>query len=295
MSTLLVLAAGMGSRYGGLKQVDPVGPAGEILLEYSVFDALRAGFTDVCFVIRHDIEQAFHESIGSRLEGRVPFRYAYQELDAQLPQGFTPPAGRTKPWGTGHAILCAREQVREPAVAINADDFYGAEAYRLAAAQLASGSTDYAMIGFRLGNTLSEHGSVSRGLCQTDGEGYLKSVEEHTKIEKTDTGAVSQPSGLALTGDEIVSMNFWVFRPDLFTELERQFAEFLAAQGQELKSEFYIPFVMDRIIKEGRNRVKVLASPDPWFGVTYPEDKPRVVQEIRALSEAGVYPSPLWK
>lgn len=285
----------MGSRYGGLKQVDPVGPAGEILLEYSVFDAVRAGFDDVCFVIRKDLEEAFHESIGRRLEGKVPFRYAYQELFAQLTAGFTPPDGRSKPWGTGHAILCARDQVQGPAVAINADDFYGAEAYRLAAQHLASGTRDYAMIGFRLGNTLSEHGSVSRGLCQTDAQGYLQSVEEHTKIEKTGGGAVSQPSGLQLTGDEIVSMNFWAFFPDLFAELERQFADFLREQGQELKSEFYIPFVMDRIIKEGRGRVKVIASSDPWFGVTYPEDKPRVVAEIQALVEAGKYPNPLWK
>ncbi len=287
MSTLLVLAAGMGSRYGGLKQVDPVGPAGEILLEYSVFDALRAGFQDVVFVIRRDIEEAFHESIGRRLEGKIPFRYAYQELDAALPAGFTIPAGRTKPWGTGHAILCAREQVTGPAVAINADDFYGAQAYKLAAGY----SDSYAMVGFRLGNTLSEHGSVSRGLCQVDAEGYLTSVEEHTKIEPRGTGAVSLPSGLELTGDEIVSMNFWAFGPQLFEELETQFSEFLATQGQELKSEFYIPFVMDRIIKSGRGKVRVFASSDPWFGVTYPEDKPRVVASVAALD----YPSPLWK
>lgn len=291
MTTLLVLAAGMGSRYGGLKQVDPVGPDGEILLEYSVFDAVRAGFSDVCFVIRRDIEEAFHESIGRRLEGRVPFRYSYQELDAELPAGFERPADRTKPWGTGHAILCARGQVSGPAVAINADDFYGAEAYRLAADHLASESKDYAMIGFRLGNTLSEHGSVSRGLCQCNAEGFLDSVVEHTRIESRGGGcAVS--GDLELTGNEVVSMNFWAFQPDLFAELERQFADFLAAHGREQKSEFYIPFVMDRLIREGRGRVRVLTSSDPWFGVTYPEDKPRVVEEIRALTS---YPSPLWK
>ena len=290
-TTLLVLAAGMGSRYGGLKQVDPVGPAGEILLEYSVYDALRAGIGRVCFIIRRDIEDAFHESIGKRLEGKVPFSYAYQELDAQLPAGFTRPASRTKPWGTGHAILCARDQIQGPAVAINADDFYGATAYRLAADHLATGTPDYAMVGFRLGNTLSEHGSVSRGLCQSGPDGYLESVVEHTKIERRGRGAVSLPEGRELTGDETVSMNFWAFQPDLFPELERQFREFLEAQGQQEKSEFYIPFVMDRIIQEGRGKVRQLTSPDPWFGVTYPEDKPRVVQEIAALD----YPSPLWK
>jgi len=293
--TLVVLAAGMGSRYGGLKQVDPVGPGGEILLEYSVFDALRAGFDRVVCVIRHDLQQAFEENIGSRLRGRVRLDYAYQEL-TDLPEGFTLPPQRNKPWGTGQAIWAARHVVDRPFLAINADDYYGPESYRLLARQLQQGDTPYSMAGFRLANTLSEYGSVSRGVCQSDAEGWLQSVVEHTKIARQGDKILSleTPGGpQPLSGEELVSMNFWGLSPQIFEELHQQFRDFLATQPGE-KGELYIPSVLDRVIREQRARVKVLSSPECWFGVTYPDDKPRVVAEIRQRINQGQYPEMLW-
>ncbi len=295
MLSLVVLAAGMGSRYGGLKQVDPVGPHGEILLEYSVYDALEAGFERVVCVIRRDLEQAFEEHIGSRLRGKIRLDYAYQEL-TDLPKGCSPVPERTKPWGTGQAIWAARDLVQESFLAINADDYYGPKSYQLLSDHLKN-SKSYAMAGFRLANTLSEFGSVSRGICHTDAQGHLQGVVEHTKIERSANGAVSQEAEggpQQLSGEEVVSMNFWGLQPSIFQELEAQFRIFLNS-NPGAKGELYIPSVLDRVIREGRGQVQVLTSPESWFGVTYPDDKPRVVEEVRKRIAAGQYPEQLWK
>jgi len=298
--TLLVLAAGMGSRYGGLKQIDPIGPNNEIIIDYSVFDCLKANFGKVVFVIRKDIEDMFKEHIGSRFTGIIPVEYAYQEL-TDLPNGYKAPKKREKPWGTGHAIFAARNVINEPFTVINADDFYGENAFALISKKLSkiskSAIDEYFMVGFVLKNTLSEHGHVSRGVCQLSKDHYLENVVERTNIFKTETGAeviLDDGSKLELTGNEIVSMNFWGFTPTIFNHLERQFIAFLDEKGQELKSEFYIPTVVDTLIREGKAKVEVLTSKDSWFGVTYPEDKEQVVNSIRALIDKGVYPSKLY-
>lgn len=294
--TLLVLAAGMGSRYGGLKQIDPVGPAGETIIDYSIFDAMRAGFGKLVFVIRHDIENAFREAIGARFEKRLPVEYVFQELD-KLPPGFSVPPKRTKPWGTGQAILMAADVIREPFAAINADDFYGAASFRVLAEHLRSGSADYAMVGFVLRNTLSEFGSVARGVCRVDANGYLEGVTELTKIEKDGNGAkYTDASGAVqrLSGDEPVSMNMWGFTPSLFAHLREQLIEFLKQHGQEEKSEMYIPMVVNELVRARQERCKVLRSTDSWFGVTYREDRPFVVEGIRKLIARGGYPEKLW-
>ncbi|HTB96220.1 MAG TPA: sugar phosphate nucleotidyltransferase [Terracidiphilus sp.] len=294
--TLLVLAAGMGSRYGGLKQIDPVGPNGEAIMDYSVFDALRAGFGKLVFVIRKDIETAFHEAIGSRFEKRVPVEYAFQELD-DLPAGFTVPAGRTKPWGTTQALLSATKLIREPFAAINADDFYGEESYRVLAEHLTSGTGEYAMVGFVLRKTLSDFGSVARGVCQVDDGGYLKGVVEMTSIERDGEGAKSvDGTGAAtkLSGDEPVSMNMWGFTPQILEQLGALFTDFLKRGGTELKSECYLPSSVNELVQTGEAKVKVLRSSDQWFGVTYRDDRPRVVDSIQQLIRAGRYPEKLW-
>lgn len=298
--TLLVLAAGMGSRYGGLKQIDPIGPNGEIIIDYSIFDAVKAGFGKVVFVIRKDIEDMFKEHIGSRFEGIIPVEYAYQQLD-DLPAGFSVPEGRAKPWGTGHAIFAARDVVKEPFAVINADDFYGESAYALIAEKLSkiteSEKELYSMVGFVLSNTLSENGYVSRGVCELGTNSELTTVVERTNIVKTASGAeatLEDGSKLPLTGDEVVSMNFWGFTPSLFGYLETMFTDFLKEKGSELKSEFYIPFVVDELIQDGKAEVEVLTSRDSWFGVTYPEDKEAVVNSVRSLVEMGVYPNTLF-
>lgn len=285
------MAAGMGSRYGGLKQIDAVGPAGETIIDYSIYDALRAGFTRLVFVIRHDIEAPFREAIGSKFEKRIAVDYVFQELD-KLPSGFTIPAGRTKPWGTTQAIILAEDTVHEPFAAINADDFYGRESFQVLADFLRAGGNEYAMVGYTLRNTLSEHGSVSRGVCVCDADGYLKSVDELTKIEKQDRGAHAE--GRVLTGDEPVSMNFWGFTPALFPLLRTQFEAFLRRGGQELKSECYIPTTVNELVAAGKIRLKVLRTPSSWFGVTYKEDKPHVASSIRQLISRGDYPEKLW-
>ncbi|MFN8613883.1 MAG: NTP transferase domain-containing protein [Vulcanimicrobiota bacterium] len=295
MLTLVVLAAGMGSRYGGLKQVDPVGPHGEILLEYSVYDALRAGFDRVVCVIRHDLETAFEEHIGSRLRDKVKLEYAYQEL-SDIPAGCPAQPERSKPWGTGQAIWATRRLIEGPFLAINADDFYGLRSYQLLGQHLSQPQAAYAMAGFRLANTLSEFGSVSRGICELDADGWLQRVVEHTKIERSQQGAISQEAEGGphnLTGEEVVSMNFWGLQPTIFPELESQFRTFLNSNPGG-KGELYIPSVLDRVIREGRGRVQVLTSPESWFGVTYPDDKPRVVEEVRQRIAAGQYPEQLW-
>jgi UTP-glucose-1-phosphate uridylyltransferase len=294
--TLLILAAGMGSRYGGLKQIDPVGPNGETIIDYSIYDALRAGFGKLVFVIRHDFEKAFKEIVGARFEKRVPVEYVYQELD-KLPPGFSVPAGRTKPWGTTHAILLAEDAIREPFAAINADDFYGREAYQVLARHLTSGTPDYAMVGFVLRNTLSDHGTVARGVSRVDGNDYLTSIVEMLKIEPDGNGAKDTGADgriTKLTGDEAVSMNFWGFTPTVFGQLRDHFTAFLKKSGQEQKSECYIPATVGELVTAGQAKVKVLRTNDSWFGVTYREDRPRVVESIRKLIARGVYPEKLW-
>ena len=290
------MAAGMGSRYGGLKQIDPVGPNGETIIDYSIYDALRAGFGKLVFIIRQDIEAQFREIIGARFEQRIAVEYVFQELD-KLPPGFAVPSGRTKPWGTTHAILMAAESVREPFAAINADDFYGAEGYCLLAQHFASGSPDYAMVGFILRNTLSDFGSVARGVCRVDDDGFLQTVSELTKIERDGAAAKNTDATgqiTRLTGDEAVSMNMWGFTPALFAQLQTGFTAFLKKNGGELKSESYIPSAVNELVVAGRARVKVLRTNDSWFGVTYREDRPRVVENIRQLIARGDYPEKLW-
>ncbi len=298
--TLLILAAGMGSRYGGLKQLDAMGPSGEVVLDYSVFDAIRAGFGKVVFVIRRDFEEQFRTQIGAKFGDRIAVEYAFQDLH-DLPVGHSVPEGRTKPWGTAHALLSAEKVIHEPFLMINADDFYGRDAFAKIAQDLITprpndGKSHYSMVGYYLKNTLSDHGSVSRGVCSRDDQGMLSSVLEMTKIFKTDSGAENRESEPAqpLTGEEIVSMNFFGFTPDIFMHLRAAFSEFLAQHGTDLKAECYAPKVVNDLIQVGKAEVKVLESNDSWFGVTYPEDKADVVAAIRALVEAGAYPPNLW-
>jgi dTDP-glucose pyrophosphorylase len=287
----LVLAAGMGSRYGGLKQIDPVGPNGETIIDYSIYDAQRAGFGKVVFVIRRQIEAPFREAIGRRFENRLAVEYVFQELD-KLPAGASVPPGRTRPWGTTHALLMADGVIHEPFAAINADDFYGRDSFRVLADYLRTGADDYAMVGFVLRSTLSEHGSVSRGVCERDAEGYLCAVTELTKIEKDGTGAVAE--GRRLSGDEIVSMNFWGFTPTVFPQSRRIFEEFLQQSRGDPKSECFIPNTVSALIATGQARVRVLQSRSHWFGVTYHEDRPLVAESVRRLVSRGEYPTRLW-
>lgn len=295
-TALTVLAAGMGSRYGGLKQIDPVGPNGEIILDYSIFDAMRGGFNKVVFIIRKDIEKDFREVVSKRWESKVEVEYVFQQLDA-IPLPYKVPEGRTKPWGTGHAVMCAAPKIAEPFAVINADDFYGGSGYAQLGKALQT-NTDPArhfMVGYPLRNTLSEFGSVSRGICVTDSNAVLQEVTERTSIEATGNGtaAFTDENGakVALTGNEIASMNFWGFMPSLFDGMGALFDEFLSKRGSEMKSEFYLPFAVASMIKSGKASVKVLESLDSWFGVTYREDKPRVQADIAALIAKGVYPN----
>ncbi len=276
----------MGSRFGGIKQVQPVGPHGEMIIEYSAFDALRAGFDRLVLVIRKDIEKDFRDTIGRRLEQRMKVEYVFQESGA----------GRSKPWGTGHAVLAARGAVRRPFAVINADDFYGTSGYTALAAHFAS-SPDYAMVGYPLRQTLSEHGTVSRGLCATDPSGRLQRITEITKIEKSAHGArYSNAAGQSqsLTGDELVSMNFWGFSTAIFPQLESLFGEFLLRSATDPKAEFYLPTALSELNAGGQARVALLRSTDEWFGLTYREDLPAAQAAIRALIKAGRYPDPLW-
>jgi NDP-sugar pyrophosphorylase family protein len=294
--SLLVLAAGMGSRYGGLKQIDPIGPEGETLMDYSIYDARRAGFDRVVFVIRKEIEQTFKEAIGARYETRIPVEYVFQELGKLVP-GAILQSGRTKPWGTTHAILMAAHAIHEPFAVINADDFYGAEGYRALAHHLQAGSPDYAMVGYTLRNTLSDFGAVSRGLCHVDAKGFLQDIAELKSIERNGGHAVYiDESGvrMPLTGDEIVSMNMWGFTPRVFDQIHANFRKFLDRSGSDLKAECYIPSTMNELIQTGEARVKVLRTVDEWFGVTYREDRPRAVDHIHRLIEGGYYPRRLW-
>ena len=293
--TLVVLAAGMGSRYGGLKQVDPVGPSGEAILDYSVFDAIRGGFGKVVFIIRHDFEAEFKEKVGKKYEGMIPVDYCYQDLN-DLPPPYKFPEGRTKPWGTAHATRAARDIVKEPFAVINADDFYGRDAMAKLGKFLSEVDPDslhFSMVGYRLDLTLSENGSVARGICDVSAAGTLNGVTEMTKLVKAGDMAENQEdpaNPVKVPLDSRVSMNCWGFTPKLFTELEDRFVKFLAARGTEMKSEWYIPFVVDELIKEGKADCKVLPTDSSWFGVTYREDKPYVMAEIKKLVDAGEYP-----
>lgn len=294
--TLVILAAGMGSRYGGLKQTVPVGPGGESIMDYSVFDALRAGFGTIVFVIRKQMRDLFHESYGAKIEQRVPVAYAFQELD-MLPAGFAVPEGRTKPWGTAHALLSAESCVREPFAVINADDFYGADGFQKLTAHLRSGSPDYAMAGFTLEQTLSEHGSVARGVCEVTEAGYLKSIAELTGIIREGDGIINIDAAgrrTTLTGKEAVSMNMWAFTPAVFAQLNAVFLRFLAKSGTSLSAECYLPTSINELIALGEARVKVIPSSANWFGVTYRADHGRVARSIAQLVSSGEYPARLW-
>lgn len=293
------MAAGVGSRYGGLKQIEPVGPAGEIILDYSVYDAIRAGFGKVVFIIRRDIEKDFKTIIGAHFAGRIKVEYVYQELTA-LPAPCRAPAGRQKPWGTGHAILCCQSAVQEPFGVINADDLYGAESYKILAAYLsalAATGQAYALVGFKLVNTLSDHGHVTRGICAVDRRRMLQGVVERFKIEKTAAGARYQDEReqwQPLQGDEIASMNMWGFTPTIFGYLEQRFPRFLQTALNNPKAEFLLPSIVDELIKAGQITMRVLDTPAAWLGITYKEDKPEVVRRVSELVKRKVYPAPLW-
>lgn len=298
--TLIILAAGMGSRYGGLKQVDGLGPNGETIIDYSVFDAMRAGFGKVVFVIRKSIEKDFIEVFGNRFGSNVKFEIAYQELD-MLPEGFTAPSDRTKPWGTAHAVWVTRNFVNEPFAVINADDFYGYDSFRVLAEQLSKPNLvpgSYFMVGYKLGKTLSEQGAVSRGVCTINSQKQLVDVVERTSIERID-GAVKYKSEI---GDMVpvdenvqVSMNFWGFTPDFFTYTQKLMTDFFSGSIGNAKAEFYIPTVVNSAIKSKIATCEVLDTNASWFGVTYPGDRPMVVSKFKELVDKGEYPSPLWK
>ena len=288
------MAAGIGSRYGGLKQIDPVGPSGEIVLDYSVYDAIQAGFGKVVFIIRPDIEEAFKEIIGHKLDGKIQVEYVFQTLD-KLPAGFSVPAGRSKPWGTGQAVLMAKPVVHEPFAVINADDFYGRESLRVVADRLQTvdlNGTDFCMAGFYIKNTLSPNGGVARGYCKVQ-NGKLRHIVERFNIERKENGIIRYDGG-TMADNDMVSMNTWGFTPRLFDFLERGFEDFLANKGAELKSEFYLLEVIDGMIQRGEAEVAVLPTNEKWMGVTYAEDKPQVMAGIRALVATGIYPSNLW-
>ncbi len=295
--TLIILAAGMGSRYGGLKQLDEVGPNGEAIIDYSLYDAIRAGFGKVIFVIRHDFEAAFKARFDPKLEGRITVEYVYQSLD-QLPVGFTLPPQREKPWGTAHALLMADGVANEPMAVINADDFYGEKAY-LEMADFLTTSTDpseYSMIGYNVENTLSDHGTVSRGVCETDAGGYLTTVVERTKIKGESDGIFfyEEDGRHRLDPKSPVSMNFWGLKPKVFGYLKEGFSQFLTNHGHELRSEYYIPLLINDNVVNGNIKTKVIECDSPWFGVTYIEDKPIVKGLIAELIADGVYPEHLW-
>ncbi|MCX6237584.1 MAG: sugar phosphate nucleotidyltransferase [Bacteroidia bacterium] len=296
--TLVILAAGMGSRYGGLKQLDEVGPNGEAIIDYSLYDAIQAGFGKVVFVIRTDFADAFKARFEPKLKGQIDVEYVYQSLD-RIPEGSVIHPGREKPWGTSHATLMAETAVNEPMAVINADDFYGNKAYQVMADFLTS-STDeneYSMVGYNVANTLSEHGTVSRGICNMDKDGYLTTVVERTKIKRDDDGIFfyENDDRFKLEEKTPVSMNFWGLKPNVFKYLNEGFKEFLEQHGNELKSEYYIPLLINDNIVKGNIRTKVLQCDSPWFGVTYREDKPMVQQRIKDLIESGAYPQNLWK
>jgi NDP-sugar pyrophosphorylase family protein len=301
---LVVMAAGMGSRYGGLKQIDPVDEYGNIIMDFSIFDAKEAGFEKVVFIVKKAIEKEFKENVGSRMEKRIETEYVFQELD-KLPDGFEIPEGRVKPWGTGHAILCCKDVIDGPFAVINADDYYGKQAFKEIYRQLTDHGDDeryqYAMVGYRLNNTMTENGYVARGVCSMDEKGKLVDIHERTRIEKRgDDGAYTEDDGatwIPLPGESVVSMNLWGFTESIFGELDRRFGAFLEREipGNPLKCEYFLPFVVDEILKEDKAEVTVLESRDRWYGITYKEDKETVVSAIRQLKDKGLYPEKLWE
>lgn len=302
---LVILAAGMGSRYGGLKQMDPIGPSGEVILDYSIFDARRAGFKRVVFLIKHEIEKDFREVIGRRIEPHMEVTYAFQQVD-MLPAGCSVPEGRVKPWGTGHAVLCCREVIDAPFLVINADDYYGVDAYRQAYEALcaleddADGHARYFMMGYELRNTLTENGSVARGVCTVDGEGNLTTVTERTHIISTCDGPMFTEDGETyrrLAPDVPVSMNMFGFTPSLIREMEVGFPRFLqeTVPGNPLKAEYFLPGVVNGMLDRDAASVKVLTCTDRWYGVTYREDKPQVMAALQRMADEGLYPTPLWQ
>ncbi len=301
---LVVMAAGMGSRYGGLKQIDPVDEYGNIIMDFSIFDAREAGFEKVVFIIKKAIEKEFKENVGSRMEKRIETEYVFQELD-KLPKGFEIPEGRVKPWGTGHAILCCRDVIQGPFAVINADDYYGKQAFQEMYGQLTEHGDDeryqYAMVGYRLNNTMTDNGYVARGVCSIDERGKLVDIHERTRIEKRGRdGAYTEDDGatwVMLPGESVVSMNLWGFTESIFGELDRRFGAFLERElsGNPLKCEYFLPFVVDEILKEDKAEVTVLESRDRWYGVTYKEDKEAVVKAVRELKDKGLYPEKLWE
>ena len=302
-TTLIIMAAGIGSRYGaGIKQLAKVGPSGELIIDYSVHDALEAGFDDVTFIIRKDIEADFREVIGNRIEKLCPCTYVFQDVN-NLPGGFVNPEGRTKPWGTGHAVLTCKGVVNNPALVINADDYYGKESFKILADWLRAneGKTgEYALVGFELDNTLSESGGVSRGIGTADQTGYLTDVVEHHKIAKAEDGKIYGENNVTgeiveLAPKSLCSMNMWGFTPDYFTKSEEIFTSFLEKNINELKAEFYIPFVIDSIIKDRTGKCELLSTPSRWFGVTFQEDRPGVVAKFQEFADNGIYPTPLYK
>ena len=302
---LVIMAAGMGSRYGGLKQIDPIDGDGHIIMDFSVYDAVRAGFEKVIFIIKRENEQAFREAIGDRLSRFIQVSYVFQELD-NIPEGFTVPEGRVKPWGTGHAVLSCIDEINGPFVVINADDYYGVRAFQMAYDFLTDPEAEdaagrYMMVGYRLENTLTENGYVSRGVCVTDDEGYLRGINERTHIEKRGDGAAytenEGASWTELPADAAVSMNMWGFSADILEELKKRFVVFLEENLEKnpLKCEFFLPFVVDELLEEKKATVKVLKSADKWYGVTYKEDKPMVMAAVQNLKDQGLYPQKLWQ
>ena len=285
--TLVVMAAGMGSRFGGLKQMEPIGPNGEVLLDFSVYDAVKAGFTKVVFVIKHEIEKDFKEMVGKRIAKKIKVDYVFQETNL-LPDGYTCPEDRTKPWGTAHAILCCKDVVKEPFAVVNADDFYGRSAFVEIAKFLKETSKDYCMVGFRLVNTLTENGYVSRGICEVE-DSLLKSVTERTKISDCKYTEDDGETWTSLEPDTLVSMNLWGFLPDLFSYIEKGFKNFLDEKINVPKSEYYLPSVVSELINSNEKDVKVLIAEDKWYGVTYKEDKQMVVDAITKMMANGFY------
>jgi hypothetical protein len=299
-TTLLLLAAGMGSRYGGVKQIDSVGPNGEALIDYSIYDALRAGFTDLCFVVRAEIEDAVRGFFAGKFPPEIGVSYAVQSLD-DLPGDHSTPEDRTKPWGTAHAVFAARDNVHTPFAVVNADDFYGEDSYRAIHRFLTEHPADgaeYAMVGYRLEETLSPHGTVSRGICSINDSGLLERIEEHKKIERIGERIVDRRDGeadVSLSGEEIASMNMFGFMPTVFPFIERDLTTFLEQHGTDPTAEFYIPTLMMGLIARGEASMRVLETTSQWFGMTYQEDKPTVQARIREFIEAGQYPRNLWK
>jgi len=299
---LVIMAAGMGSRYGGLKQIDPVDELGNKIIDFSIFDAVRAGFEKVVFIIKKENEQDFRSLIGDIVKDHIQVEYVYQEL-TNIPEGYSVPEGRVKPWGTAHAVLSVKGVVDGPFAVINADDFYGKEAFQIIYDFLKNAKDDekyrYSMVGYALGNTLTENGSVSRGVCETDENSFLTDIVERTKIIKTETGAAYTEDGenyQDISKDAIVSMNMWGFTQSFLDEVDKAFVEFFKndVPKNPEKAECYLPFVVDGLLKENKASVKVLKSSDRWFGVTYKEDKPFVVQSVKDLKNAGTYPEKLW-